>query len=83
MLWTSTVVYTIALVGQAVTVDSAPGTPGDQVFAGCLLLCLLVGGLQAIALAVLATANSYHGKSPVEQATVAEEDREWGEHPPR
>ncbi len=59
VLWLSAAVYTAALIIGVSASDAASGTSGDHVFIACLLITVVVGGLQALAFTIVAGVKGY------------------------
>lgn len=59
VLWSSTAVYTVMLVVGFAQSDSVEGSSGDVVFTACVLVSMVVGGLEALALNVVAIVSGY------------------------
>jgi hypothetical protein len=75
VLWLSAAVYTAAFIVELAESGAASGTTGDHVFSTCLLITMVVGGLQALAFAVVAGANGYRpvrGRAARDAATEAD-----------
>jgi hypothetical protein len=75
VLWLSAAIYTAALIVGIAESDSAPGTTGDHVVTACLLITMVVGGLQALAFAIVAGVNGYRpalGRATQAATTEAE-----------
>jgi hypothetical protein len=64
VLWSSAVVYAVALVGAIALSDTTEGSTGDVVFTTCLLVGMVVGGLEALVLTVVALASGYRAAPP-------------------
>src|SRR5439155_20712533 len=48
VLWLSAAVYTTAFIVEFAASGAASGATGDYVFSACLLITIVVGGLQAL-----------------------------------
>jgi Protein of unknown function (DUF3592) len=59
VLWVSAALYTVALIAEIAESSAASGTTGDYIFDACLLATTVIGGLQALAFALLAAVKGY------------------------
>jgi len=73
VLWLSAAVYTAALIVEMAESGAPSGTSGEHIFSACLLITMVVGGLQALAFTVVAGVNGYRpvSGSATRDATTA------------
>lgn len=82
-LWSSVAIYTAAVTTELAEVNTTSDPTGNGVFIACLVITTVVGGLQALAFAIVATVKGYRpirGRATTDAPTNADPGRR---HPRR
>lgn len=82
-LWSSVAIYTAAVTTELAEVNTASDPPGNPVFIACLVITTVVGGLQALTFAIVATVKGYRpirSRATTDAPTKADPGRQ---HPRR